>query len=90
MPSLQQSCMLMASVISSIGLSRKPLVSPGKVSTPIAETLVGQVEMSDSFNTSYLLGKACRTVFHNSQVRCVFLRKNIPLQRGFVSHGWLI
>ena len=44
------------------------MVSPGKVSTPITDAPVSQVEVSDSFNTDYLLGKACRAVFQRSQV----------------------
>ena len=43
--------------------------SPGKVSTPITEVPLGQLEISDNFNVEYLLGKACRDVFQHSQVR---------------------
>lgn len=42
--------------------------SPGRVSTPVSETPVDHVEISDNFNTDFLLGKVCRNVYHHAQV----------------------
>ena len=46
------------------------LNSPGKVSTPMAATPSAPVEISDNFNTRYLLGRACRDVLQHGQVCC--------------------
>ena len=48
-----------------------PLNSPGKVSTPMAATPSAPVEISDNFNTRYLLGRACRDVLQHGQVCCL-------------------
>lgn len=81
---LQQSCLLMASVISSVALSKKPLVSPGRVSTPMAETPALPVEISDNFNTNYLLGKACKDTLQHAQTAASALQ-SLPISEEHAS-----
>lgn len=81
---LQQSCVLMTHVISSIALSRKPLVSPARLSTPTSDKASHLMEVpSNSFNMETPIGRSCMNVLRYAQ-NCTDLQ-SLPISGEHVA-----
>jgi integrator complex subunit 7 len=66
---LRQSCLLMVNIIASLVLSRKPLVTPGKVGTPMSSSAAATPTVShlSHFSSGEVLAQTCRALLDHTQ-----------------------